>query len=178
MKYFTDIVEAATSIFEGLTITASHLFRKPITIQYPDRTDRPVKEMLPTNYRGFLNVDMKICTGCTLCMMSCPIQCINIGITKSEGVRPLPAGAETGGNMSGATMKGSDPVPKTPPQRLISKFDIDIGKCMFCGLCTEPCPTGAIHFTREFEGSTPDLKELVFEFVKGEPVVPYKKGAS
>lgn len=145
-KYLNNILLAFTTVFEGLSITASHLLRRPITVQYPDRTKKPVKEMLPERYRGFLETDMSICTGCTLCQMACPIQCIKIEITK------------------------------TPP-RMISKFDIDIGKCMFCGLCTEPCPTGAIHFTREFEGSTPDLNDLTFKFVKGEPVVPYKKGA-
>ncbi len=28
---------------------------------------------------------------------------------------------------------------------VMSRFDIDIAKCMYCGLCSEPCPTGAIH---------------------------------
>ena len=82
MSYFREIFEAASTIFEGLTITASHMLRRPITTQYPDRTPRPVKEMLPSTYRGFLETDMKICTGCTLCMQACPIQCIDIQVTK------------------------------------------------------------------------------------------------
>jgi len=148
MGYFSDIADAAKTIFEGLTITASHMLRRPITVQYPDRISVPIRETMAPRYRGFLEVDMKICTGCTLCMQACPIQCIDIGITK--GV----------------------------PTRLISKFDIDIGKCMFCGLCTEPCPTGAIRFSREFERATPDLNDLMFEFVEeGKTVVPYKRSA-
>lgn len=159
IEYFKNIYRSAATVFEGLTITASHLFRRPITTQYPDRTKKPVKEMLPERYRGFLDVDLKICTACTLCEQTCPINCIKIGIEKkaSEAV-------------------SADGKPK-PPQRLIAKFDIDIGLCMFCGFCTEVCPTGAVHFTREFEGSTPNLSDLVFKFVKGEPVAPYKKGA-
>lgn len=82
MDYIRNIIDSVTTIFEGLTITASHLFRKPITIQYPDRLPVPVKEMLPLRYRGFLNVDTKICTACTLCMQACPIQCIKIDVTK------------------------------------------------------------------------------------------------
>lgn len=151
MGYFRNIVKGFSTIFEGLTITASHLFRRPITVQYPDRTPRPVKDMLTTRYRGFLDVDMEICTGCLLCMQSCPIACIEIGIIKSQG--------------------------SITPQRLISKFDIDIGKCMFCGLCTEQCPTNAIRFTREFEGATSNLGDLIFKFVEdGKPVAPCKKG--
>lgn len=46
---------------------------------------------------------------------------------------------------------------------------------MYCGLCTEPCPTGAIHFTKEFERSTEDLNDLLFKFVpEGQMIVPYK----
>ena len=149
MGYFTNITTGLSTIFEGLTITASHLLRRPITVQYPDRIPVPLTETLPARYRGFLKADMNICTGCTLCQGACPIQCIEIGITK--------------------TVAG----------RVISKFNIDIGKCMFCGLCTEVCPTGAIHFTREFEGSTPDLNDLTFKFVEeGKFVVPYKKGGT
>ncbi len=143
MNYFRNIFEALRTTVEGLTITASHLMRRPITVQYPDRTARPVIDMLPPTYRGFLDVDMGLCTGCTLCMQACPIQCIQIELLKKE-------------------------------TRLISKFDIDLGLCMFCGLCTEVCPTDAIRFTRAFERATPNLDELMFRFVKGEPVVPYR----
>lgn len=153
--YFKNIASAATTIFEGLTITASHMLRKPITVQYPDRIPVPLKETMSPRYRGFLESDMKICTGCLLCMQACPIQCIKIEITKGAAVA------------EGA-----------PPQRLISKFDIDIGKCMFCGLCVEPCPTGAIHFTKDFEKATYNIDDLMFKFVEeGNTVVPYRKGS-
>lgn len=153
MNAAKNIWRAVTTIIEGLSITASHMLRRPITVQYPDRTPQPVREMLPERFRGFLGVDMGICTGCTLCEQACPIDCIRIGIEKA----PIPEGAAT--KVSG---------------RLIAAFDVDIGKCMFCGLCTEVCPTGAIHFTREFERATPRLSDLLFRFVAGAPVVPYK----
>lgn len=147
MTYFKNIAESATSIFEGMSITFSHLFRKPVTIQYPDKIARPLAETLPDRFRGFLKVDMEICTACLACMVDCPIDCIKIVTEK-------------------------DPASK---ERLLSQFDIDMAKCMFCGLCTEPCPTGAIHFTREFEKATEDIEELVFKFVpEGERIVPYK----
>lgn len=147
--YLKNIWHAAVTIIEGLSITASHLLRKPITIQYPDRTKRPVIDMLPERYRGLLDVDMKICTACTLCKQACPIGCIEIDIEKRE-------------------------VPGKPLQRFITRFDIDMGLCMFCGFCTEVCPTNAVHFTKRFEGSTENLGDLTFKFVMGEPVVPYK----
>jgi NADH-quinone oxidoreductase chain I len=131
-----------------LHITASHLFREPITIQYPDRTgDRTVADLLPDRYRGFLQVDMDICTACKLCEKDCPIDCIEIIIEKNEETK----------------------------QRYMTIFDIDLAKCMWCGLCTEPCPTGAIHFTPEFERSTTNLRDLLFHYIpEGGQVIPYK----
>lgn len=147
-NYFKNIREATTTIFEGMTVTFSHLFRKPITIQYPDRIPRPLAETLPERSRGFLKVDMEICTACLACMMDCPIDCILIKAVK-------------------------DPETK---QRYLTQFDIDLAKCMYCGLCTEPCPTAAIHFTREFEKSTYDISDLLFQFVpEGEQIVPYRQ---
>lgn len=146
MSYFANIKTTAQTVFEGLTITFSHFFRKPVTIQYP-YTEVPVSEMLPDRYRGFLNVDTTICTCCTLCETSCPIDCIVIEHGKDKDLG----------------------------QRVMTRFDIDEAKCMYCGLCTEPCPTGAIAFTKNFEAATSDLESLVFKFVKeGEKIIPYK----
>jgi ferredoxin len=66
-------------------------------------------------------------------------------------------------------------VEKDPKTRLmtISQFDIDIAKCMYCGLCSEPCPTGSIHHTTEFEGADFSLESLIRRFIK-EPVAAYK----
>jgi formate hydrogenlyase subunit 6/NADH:ubiquinone oxidoreductase subunit I len=149
MTYFKNIVETATSVFEGMSITFAHLLRKPVTIQYPDKMAVPLTEMLPDRFRGFLKVDMEICTACLACMNDCPIDCIVIKTKKDEA--------------------------SPTKERVLTQFDIDEAKCMYCGLCTEPCPTGAIHFTKEFERATEDINDLVFKFVpEGQVIVPYK----
>jgi formate hydrogenlyase subunit 6/NADH:ubiquinone oxidoreductase subunit I len=139
-EYLRSISTASTTILEGLAVTFSHLFRKPITIQYPDRIERPVSETLPPRYRGLLEVQIDICTGCRRCERVCPIECIAIDLVKN---------------------------PETRKQEM-SRFDIDLGKCMFCGLCVEACKTestGAMRHTREFEATTDSLATLVFRFV-------------
>jgi NADH-quinone oxidoreductase subunit I/NAD(P)H-quinone oxidoreductase subunit I len=124
-EYFRNILETATTAFEGMAVTCSHFVRKPSTVQYPDRTPLRVQDTLPFRYRGILEVDLEICTGCLACERACPIDCIVIDATKDKQTK----------------------------QMLLTRFDIDIAKCMYCGLCSEPCPTGSIHHTPEFEGA-------------------------
>lgn len=144
-NYFRHIKEAVVTIFDGMAVTASHFIRKPYTIQYPDRIPKRVQDMLPFRYRGILDVDLEICTGCLACDRACPIDCIAIAIEKNAQTREI----------------------------VISQFDIDIAKCMYCGLCSEVCPTGSIHHTTEFEGADYSLESLIRRFV-AEPVVAYK----
>ncbi len=144
--YIHNIRQAVTSTFEGLTVTMSWMFRRPSTVQYPDRTDKPVQEMLPENYRGVLEVDLDRCTACMLCQKSCPLGCISIETCKHpEGGREM------------------------------SKFDIDIGLCMYCGLCAEACNFDALVHTNEFEAAVDNAEKLVLHFVdKPRPVVKAK----
>ena len=157
--YFGAITQSAKSIMEGMAITFAELTRagqNHTTVQYPDRTAVPVVDSLPERYRGFLEVDMDICTACKACERDCPINVIAIDLEKIEGTRAM------------------------------TRFDIDMGKCMYCGICVEACPTDAhaagdeedtkcIRMTREFEASTQNFNTLTFRYIRpGDFVVPFK----
>lgn len=144
-SYLGGIVDLCKTVLDGMAVTFSHFVRKPSTIQYPDRMAVRVQDTLPFRYRGILEVDLEICTGCLACERACPIDCIVIDATKDKATKGM----------------------------VMTRFDIDMAKCMYCGLCSEPCPTGAIHHTPEFEGSDFSLESLVRRFVK-DPVVAYK----
>ncbi len=147
--YFRNIRNAVTSTFEGMSVTMSYMFRRPATVQYPDKIAKPVQEMLPENYRGILEVDLDRCTACLLCQKSCPLGCISIEVCKNP------------------TSGGRD----------MSKFDIDMGLCMYCGLCTEACNFDAINHTTEFEGTVTSPDQLVLHFVKDPRPVTKAKAA-
>jgi NAD(P)H-quinone oxidoreductase subunit I len=154
--YLGNIVAAAKTTAEGMAVTLAQYFRRATTVQYPDRTDVPVVDSLPERYRGFLEVDMDICTACKACERDCPINVIAIDIEKQEDARGM------------------------------TRFDIDMGKCMYCGICVESCPTDAmapgdteqtkcIRMTREFEGATLNFETLTFRFIRpGDFVMPFK----
>ncbi|MFL5318537.1 MAG: 4Fe-4S binding protein [Myxococcaceae bacterium] len=157
--YFGHIKDTVKSAWEGMSVTLSYMFRRPLTIQYggPDEAkakDELIQDTLPPRYRGLLEVDMDICTACLACERACPINVIAIEVEKD---------------------------PANPKQRVMTRFDIDEGKCMFCGLCVEPCPTGSIVHTREFEAANTSLSNLTLRFVdpaKPAPVYKPPKGAA
>ncbi len=70
--YLRNIKDAALTIADGMAVTASHLVRKPYTVQYPDRLPAGVRvqDTLPFRYRGMLEVDLEICTACLACAAS------------------------------------------------------------------------------------------------------------
>src|ERR1700709_2474544 len=83
--YVKNVRDTAKSFWEGMSVTLSYMFRKPMTTQYPDRVLVPVRDTIPARYRGFLEVDMDICTACQACERACPIAVINIDTVKGDG---------------------------------------------------------------------------------------------
>ena len=143
-KYFSNIREAVSTTLTGLKITSRHLWAEK-----PITVQYPdvnVEATLPPRYRGFLVNEVELCTGCLLCAKACPIDIIYIDVER-------------------------DPETK---ERILRRYDIDLGKCMYCGLCLEPCPTGSIHFTPRFEASTTYLGDLYHGFVETTPLPIYK----
>jgi ferredoxin len=88
-EYAQNIKDTVFTIFEGMAVTASHFMRKPYTVQYPDRMPVRVQDTLPFRYRGILEVDLEICTGCLACERACPIDCIVIVVDKDPQTRQI-----------------------------------------------------------------------------------------
>lgn len=109
------------------------------TEEYPDRVSARMPEDLPPRWRGLLDNDIDVCSGCRYCADVCPVNCIRI---------------ET------------EPGPERNAS-WVAVFDIDHSKCMFCGLCSEICPTGSLKHTREYQSSTYERLDLVSAFGRG-----------
>ncbi len=146
-NYFSTIFHALYTVVVGMKITFKHLLIPSVTIQYPD-----VKLKLPERARNRLYVNIDDCIGCDQCSMACPVDCITIETIKSTPDQDL-----------GVTSTGNK-------KRLhVSRFDIDIAKCCYCGLCVPPCPTECIVMTDVYEFSEFDRKNLIYNFSRMTP---------
>jgi len=124
------------AVVKGMAVTASHLFRKKTTMQYPEE-----KWTLPEYYRGVpsLVVDdqgREKCVACSLCEFVCPPRAITIVPTERPG-----GGRE---------------------EKIPEVFDIDMLRCIFCGYCEEVCPEEAIFMSQEYEIVGATREEMVF----------------
>jgi NADH-quinone oxidoreductase subunit I len=127
-------LEGLVGLVQGFWITFIHLFRKPITEEYPEYK-RPLPER--SRARIILTRDPdgeERCVACYLCSAACPVSCISM--------------------QSAARADG---------RRFAPWFRINFSRCIFCGLCEEACPTLAIQLTPDFETCQYDILTLVAE---------------
>ncbi len=109
-------------LVKGMWLTGRHLFKRKITIQYPEE-----KTPMSPRFRGlhalrrYPNGEER-CIACKLCEAVCPA----LAITIESEQRP-------------------------DGTRRTTRYDIDLTKCIFCGFCEESCPVDAIVETRIFE---------------------------
>ena len=101
--------------------------------------------VLPDRFRGFVHNDIIRCNACMGCAKACPVSCIYI---------------ETDG-------KGKD--------RYMTRWAVDFNKCIWCGLCTDPCPTEAVTMSHDYDHSLYFRENLVYEFVPATEPVPCHK---
>tara|TARA_Y100000768_G_scaffold88699_1_gene63699 strand:- start:2580 stop:3065 length:486 start_codon:yes stop_codon:yes gene_type:complete len=122
-------------ILKGLRITGDKLYKKPITIQYPEE-----KTPQSTRFRGlhalrkYPNGEER-CIGCKLCEAVCPALAISIETEER----------------------------KNDKTRRTTRYDIDLFKCIYCGFCEEACPVDAIVETSIFEYHFENRKESVMK---------------
>ncbi len=98
---------------------------KTLLTRKPITTQYPEQKLSPsrrTRGNEFVWKPEK-CTGCATCARACPQGEIKIVTT-------------------GPTKDG---------RFKVVKFEVDTGRCMFCGLCVESCPYDALYIGRSFE---------------------------
>jgi len=137
-KEDSNVIKTAADAVRGLAssyaVTFKHLFRKPITEEYPE-----YKRPLPMRSRARIILTRspdgdERCVGCYLCSAVCPVSCISIESGEREDGRRYPLW-----------------------------FRINFARCIYCGLCEEACPTLAIQLTPDYEICKYEILDFVYE---------------
>ncbi len=116
-------------VVKGLWITLKNMFfTRKVTIQYPEERRNYSDQFRGMHYIKATN-GVENCTAGMLCPTVCPAECIHI----EAGERPD---------------KEKYPV----------KFEIDVLRCCFCGMCEEACPKDAIKLSKIYEMSLSQRK--------------------
>jgi NADH-quinone oxidoreductase subunit I len=129
-----EVLEGLKALAAGFITTLRHLFRRPITEEYPE-----YKRLLPERSRARIILTRdpdgdERCVACYLCSAVCPVSCISMQSAERQDGR-----------------------------RYARWFRINFARCIYCGLCEEACPTLAIQLTPDFEHCERDILTLVAE---------------
>ena len=144
-------LRGAFSLLQGMGITFSYIFHKPITIQYPEK-----RADIPLRFRGRLALPVDPekgidrCTACKICAKACPNHSIEI--------------------VKEAKPEGSGPVKPRP-----ASFMYNMGSCMFCNLCVEACPFFALVMADDYEMAATGKDGFIMDLVAEKRVLVGKK---
>jgi formate hydrogenlyase subunit 6/NADH:ubiquinone oxidoreductase subunit I len=152
MSYFSNIGNAVSTLVEGMKVTMGYFVRprEHVTLQYPDEVwpipsrNIGVGELDSYNtIRSKLTVNFEDCIGCKACERACPVACIHIDTFKAGPDEDI-----------GTTSNG------TKIKLRVTNFTIDMSECMFCDLCTPPCPEDCIIMTPDYQFISNDNVKL------------------
>jgi NADH-quinone oxidoreductase subunit I len=129
----TQIAVVVRAVLRAMQVTLLNLFRKPVTVHYPDQT-----RAYPDRYRGLLalvydKTGEEACIGCRLCEYVCPPAVIKVEMLKGE------------------------------KRNYAKTFSLELYACEFCELCVQVCPTDAIVMLKSFDLSTGDRRQLLLD---------------
>ena len=132
--FWGELGQLALAVGQAMGVTLRNLFRKPVTVMYPDRA-RPY----PDRFRGALalvyepDTGEEACIGCRLCEYICPPQVIKVEMLKAE------------------------------KRNYAKTFTLELYACEFCELCVQVCPTDAIIMLKTLELATTDRRLLLLD---------------
>lgn len=120
-------------IFKGMAFSIKHVFRKKVTIQYPE--ERPE---LGAEFRGrpvlVEEHNQERCVACGLCARACPPLAISMQAAETDDDK----------------------------ERFPETFEINMLRCIYCGFCEDVCPEEAIVMSGDYDFNFRSREEAIF----------------
>jgi NADH-quinone oxidoreductase subunit I len=141
-------------LIKGLWLTLRYTPSPAFTFQYPAER-RPVA----ARFRGLLRLQLdpetggQVCIVCDQCAKACPDELLSLGGHREPGQK----------------------------LKVLDYFDFNLSRCMFCGLCSEVCPTKpvrALVMSEEYELTTYDREGQILridQMYDGIPIEQYTR---
>ena len=181
-NYLSFIADAFVGTLKGLWVTLKILFLPATTVQYP------TEKLVPyPRFRGMLAYDAEVCIACGMCVRACPSKCIALA---KAAPAPVPAtgaaGQPWGEPLCGArpwvnSAGGGPAAPAVRSGPKIEWYTIDYGRCNFCGLCEESCPTKptkALWHSLDYEAVFSTREEMTRRWKRGDDLWGTARGSA
>lgn len=129
------VISGVIEVGRGFKTVVSHMARPSVTLEYPEKMPD-----LSDRFQGRLCLLTKstgedLCIGRKACARVCPCDdLIQIEMHRDDDKKPV-----------------------------IDRFTIDMGRCIFCGNCTEVCPVDCIKMLPDFELADYSREALVLD---------------
>ena len=120
-------------IFKGMAFSIKHVFRKKVTIQYPEQ-----KPELGAEFRGrpvlVKELGQERCVACGLCARACPPLAISMQAAETDDQK----------------------------ERFPETFEINMLRCIYCGFCEDVCPEEAIVMSPDYDFNFRKRSEAIY----------------
>ncbi len=118
---------------QGLWVTFKHLFKTPVTLDYPRKKKPMAPRFMGRHYLERYDDGSERCVCCGLCAAACPSDCIYM-----------------------------EPDENDNGERFAKVFEVNLIRCIYCGFCEEACPEEAIFLGHHHEFASDNRNAFIW----------------
>lgn len=135
-QYWANVWSGIATTFIGMKLTLKYFFDYVIFRKTFTMQYPEERPEVPDSHRGLHKLNEQGCIVCMQCAKACPVDAIKI---ESVG-------------------RGKD--------SMLTRFDIDYSRCLFCALCCETCSQSSLVMTKEWDFAGPTREGTILSLIR------------